>query len=208
MVTDSIYSKYRDERYCEFVSRLSTTDNLPRAGIRIPILRQLAKTVSFGDIDIKYHEDVILKGFSLAQEKVPFIDKIERFNNLLPYLSSWDQTDTIQSAFKPKKKDTVSMCEYFESLLTNKELFTRRIAIIWIMSNRNTFGWEKALNSIIQADSENEYYIMMAVAWALSVFYIDNPSIIDRFSEVSETTKKKAIQKIKESNRYKGGALS
>lgn len=117
MVTDSKYSQYRDEKYCEFVSKLSTTDNLPRAGIRIPTLKQLAKTVSFDDIEIKYHEDVILKGFALAYERTSFIDKIERLNNLLPYLSSWDQTDAIQGIFKPKKKDIDSMCQYFESLL-------------------------------------------------------------------------------------------
>lgn len=207
MVTDSLYKDYADKKYLEFSKKLSPTDTLPRAGVSITDLRKIAKSVSFDDIEIKYHEDVILKGISLGYEKIPFEDKIPKLNDLLPFLSSWDQTDTIQSSFKPNKSNRDMMWRYFKGLLSHKDIFPRRLGIVWLMSNRKTIDWQDALDNIIAADSEDEYYIMMAVAWALSFFYIDNPSILPVFDSVSETTRKKTKQKIRESRRYKGEKL-
>ncbi len=88
MDTDTLYEKYKDPKYLEFSKKLSPTDTLPRAGIRIPNLRTIAKTIKPEEIDIKYHEDVILKGLAIANEKIPFEDKARKLNELLPYLST------------------------------------------------------------------------------------------------------------------------
>lgn len=208
MDTDSIYKDYIDPDYLSFAQKLSKTDTIARAGIRIPILRKLAKDVSFDEVDIKYHEDVILKGLSLAFEKNLFEKKIDRLNSLLPYLSSWDQTDTIQSGYKPKNKDREQMISYFADLLDSKSVFPKRFGIVWIICNRKEIGLDKAINLIVKADDETEYYISMAVAWALSIFYFDDAAkTISKLDYVSKTTKQRTLQKIRESKRYKGEEL-
>lgn len=204
MVTDSLYKNYISQEYKDFSRKLSPSDTLERAGVSIPSLRKIAKEISPDDIEIKYHEDVILKGLAIGNKKAPFEEKIDSLNNLLPFLSSWDHTDTIQSAFKPSGKDKEAMLEYFKSLLNRKEVFARRLGIVWLMSNRKAYDSSMVLDLIIASDSENEYYIMMAVAWALSCFYFDNHSNATRLNDVSATTQKKAIAKIKESRMYKG----
>lgn len=62
MVTDTLYEPYVDEKYKIFASSLSPTGTLERKGIRIPLLRKLSRTVNSDDIEIRYHEDVILRG--------------------------------------------------------------------------------------------------------------------------------------------------
>ena len=76
MVTDSLYAPYLDSEYKDFTSRLSTTDTLPRAGMRIPILRQLAKDFDWREYEIKWHEDVILKGLAIGLSKLSPEEKI------------------------------------------------------------------------------------------------------------------------------------
>jgi len=200
--TDLLYAPYIDEKYKEFSSSLSLTDKEERKGIRIPVLRSLAKTVSSEDITIKYHEDVILKGLSLGRENIPIEEKLEKLTVLLPYLTSWDQTDIIQSGFKPKKNDKEILYSYFRSLLNSKDVYTKRLGIIWLMSNRKYYDKEQTLLAIINADDEKEYYISMAVAWAFSFFVIDDPTFISWQDKLQNTTRKRALQKLRDSKRF------
>lgn len=201
MVTDALYEPYRNEALARFQKKLSPSSKLPYYGISMPNLRALAKTTKFDEIEIKYHEDVILKGLSLALEKGPFKEKICFLDSLLCHLSSWDHTDTIASAFKSNALEKDDMFSYFSSLLMREETFIRRLGIVWLMANRHSIDYDAALKLIVDADKEDDYYVMMAVSWALSFYFFDGKDISKELDIVSETTRKKAIQKIKESQR-------
>lgn len=208
MVTDELYRSYRDDSYKAFSSKLSPTDTLPRAGIRIPILKSLAKTLCEEDIEIKYHEDVILKALALAYEKSPFNEKIERLNEILPYLSSWDQSDVIVTGYPLKMKHRDDMYSYFHFLLSDRRIYPRRLGIVWLMTNRKYFDSKILIQDIINADIESEYYISMAIAWALSMFYLDNEENLGYFKNVLPKTLQRTKQKIRDSKRYKGQNLN
>ena len=203
MVTDSLYAPYLDSEYKDFTSRLSTTDTLPRAGMRIPILRQLAKDFDWREYEIKWHEDVILKGLAIGLSKLSPEEKIEELKDLLPLLSSWDQTDIIVTVFKIKKKNREVYLPFFLSLLEDGHVFTKRLGIVWLMSNRKELNRDETLERIINSDDESEYYISMAVAWAFSSFYADDPEIKDKLNKLSPGTRRLAERKIRESRRCK-----
>ena len=203
MVTDSLYAPYLDSEYKDFTSRLSTTDTLPRAGMRIPILHQLAKDFDWREYEIKWHEDVILKGLAIGLSKLSPEEKIEELKALLPFLSSWDQTDIIVTVFNIKKKNREVYLPFFLSLLEDGHVFTKRLGIVWLMSNRKELNRDETLERIINSDDENEYYISMAVAWAFSSFYADDPEIKDKLNKLSPGTRRLAERKIRESRRCK-----
>ncbi|MGN1189012.1 MAG: DNA alkylation repair protein, partial [Candidatus Ornithospirochaeta sp.] len=203
LVTDSLYAPYIDSDYKNFTSRLSPTDTLPRAGMRIPVLRNLAKDFKWSEYDIKWHEDVILKGLAIGMSSLSPEEKIEELKTLLPYLSSWDQTDIIITAFKLKKKNRDIYLPFFLSLLEEKQVFTKRLGIVWLMSNRKELDRDETLQRIINSDDEKEYYISMAVAWAFSAFYADDPEIKAQLDKLSPGTRKLAERKIRESRRCK-----
>lgn len=202
MVTDTLYFPYEDEKYRLFALSLSPTDTLPRKGIRIPVLRKLAKTISPDDIEIRYHEDVILKGLAIGGEKTGAEEKLDKLTRLLPYLSSWDQTDTIVSAFRAEEEERDDYYRYFSSLLERKEVFPKRLGIVWLMTNRKLYGQKEVTDSIINADDEGEYYISMAVAWALSFLIIDDREVLSRLDEISGITRKRTMQKLRDSYRF------
>ncbi len=197
MVTDTLYEPFIDEKYRLFASSLSPSGTLERKGIRIPVLRKLSRTVNPDDIEIRYHEDVILKGLAIGKER-----NLYKLTLLLPFLSSWDQTDTIASAFKPEENEKNRYYSYFSSLLESKDVFPKRLAIVWLMTNRKLFGRKAVTDAIIKADDEDEYYISMAVAWALSALIIDDRTILSRLDEVSTVTKKRTEQKLRDSLRF------
>jgi 3-methyladenine DNA glycosylase AlkD len=202
LVTDSLYAPYTDEKYRNFAKGLSPTDTLERKGIRIPVLRKLSKAISPGEIDITYHEDVILKGLAIGHEKTKTEVKLDKLTTLLPFLSSWDQTDTIVSAFRPKDSEKELFYSYFASLTERKEVYPKRLGIVWLMTNRKLYDRKESVDRIIRADDEGEYYISMAVAWALSFFIIDDNSLLGRLGEVSAVTRKRTEQKLRDSYRF------
>ncbi len=202
MVTDAIYEPFVDEEYKAFASHLSPTDTLERKGIRIPQLRKLARSIKADDIEIKYHEDVILKGLAIGGEKTDADEKLRKLTLLLPFLSSWDQTDTIISAFKPVKSETEVFYSFFSSLLESSEVFPKRLGIVWLMTNRKLFDINAVTDLIISADDEDEYYISMAVAWALATLITDDRTLLSRLNEASGATKRRTEQKLRDSFRF------
>ena len=71
------------------------------------------------------------------------------------------------------------------------------------MSNRKELDRDETLEKIINADDEDVYYISLAVAWAFSFFYIDDPEIKILLDRLSPKTRKLAERKIRESKRSK-----
>ena len=203
MVTDTLYAPYLDPKYKDFTSRLSTSDTLPRAGIRIPILRQLAKEIEWRDYEIKWHEDVILIGLAIGVSGLSPKEKVEELKTILPYLSTWDQTDIIMTVFKLKKNNKDVYLPFFTSLLEDERVFPKRMGIVWLMSNRKGLDRDETLKRIISSDDENQYYISMAVAWAFSFFYIDDPETRIYLEKLNPKTRKLAERKIRESRRSK-----
>ncbi len=202
MVTDSLYRPYADEEYRKFAYSLSPTDTLERKGIRIPVLRRLSRLVNPDDIEIRYHEDVILSALAIGYSKKPAEEKLEKLRKLLPFLSSWDQTDTIVSAFRPDKDEEEAYLSFFTSLLEEREVFSRRLAIVWLMTMRKIYDRNMLFPLIISCDDEKEYYISMAVAWAVSEFIIEDKLLLTGLDELSPVTRRRAEQKLRDSLRF------
>ena len=204
MDTEALYAPYKEERTRIFNERISNDQVYPHIGVRIPILRKLAKGISPDDIPIRYHEDVTLKGLAIAEMKAPLSEKLDKLDNLLPFLSAWDHTDVIASSFAPKKGERDEALSYFTELLKDARPFPRRLGIVYLMSHRKDYEDQEALLKAIAGADSAEYYISMAVAWALSFFYIDNKDrALPYFEKVSEQTRKRAWQKVRDSRRTK-----
>ncbi len=198
--TSSLYKEYADETYRIFSSRIANDPVYPLAGIRVPIVRKLAKEIQDIDFPIIYHEDVLLKALYIGSLRKPFRERIPMLDNLLPYLSSWDHSDLAASSMKIRKGDEKDAFDYFSALTHSDKTFIRRLGIIYLFSHRKLYDRDTLLDLIVSADSE-EYYISMAVAWSLQGFYADDKSAEAYFGRVSEATKKKTLRKIRESRR-------
>ena len=69
------------------------------------------------------------------------------------------------------------------------------------MGNRKKLSDIDTLSLVINSDDEKEYFVSMAVAWAFSAYYADDPGIKPLLQKLSLTTRKRAERKIRESRR-------
>ena len=202
MDTEALYAPYADERYKEFSSKLTRIHDLPYAGVRIPVLRKLAKEIEDISFPVRFHEDVILRGFWIASRPLPFTAKEDLLRSHFQYLMTWDEADTLAASLKLKKSEAEEAYAFFVSVLSDARQMVRRLGIVSLMTHRKRFQdrKEEMLRLITEADS-SEYYISMAVAWALSFFFIDDPSTEAWLDKVSPATAQRARQKIRDSRR-------
>ena len=136
--------------------------------------------------------------------RIPVLRKIgkELINKHLDVLKTWDEVDTFASSIKPRKNEADEVLTYFLSLMKDKRTMPRRLGIVTLMALRKLFPdhRKEILDAIVAADND-EYYVSMAVAWALSFFYIDDKATEDWIKRVSPATEKRTRQKIRESRR-------
>ncbi len=204
MDTEHLYMQAGGKNIKEFSAKLIPNCDYPIYGVRIPELRKIAKTLDDTDFEIKYHEDVLLRGFIIASRKIGVREKLELLSGHLDYLATWDETDTLASSLKFGKKEIDIAYEYFAGLLEDSRLYARRLAVVWIMSNRAKVSadLEEQLDLLVKVRTDDGYYIEMALAWALSFYYISDRKICTPYMEmVSENVKKMAMQKIRDSRR-------
>ena len=200
MDTDKLYEGLASESFKAFSERISKDKKYPAIGVKTPILRELAKEIGDCSFPIKYHEDVILRALQIGGWKKPFREKAEALEELFPYMSAWDHSDVAGSSMQIGKGEKEEALAYFLALLGDERVFAKRTAIAFLISKRKRYDRTVLLDAIIDADSD-DYYISMAVAWALSSFFIDDKRAKEYFGKVSEATRKRTKQKIKNSRR-------
>ena len=110
MVTDPLYAPYYDEKFRAFISGLSTTDTLPRFGIRLPVLEKISREIDWRELEIKWHEDVILTGLAIGNSSLTPIEKVEELKKLLPLQGSILRFLHIPSFLKPSLSQETGNC--------------------------------------------------------------------------------------------------
>lgn len=203
MDTKKLYDKYCVKNIKAFSQKLIPNLDYPVYGIQVPLIREMAEEIEDLDFKIRYHEDVLLRGFIIAKRKTPVEEKLALITTHLPLLSTWDETDTFASSLKFRKKEIDKAYEYFYSLLSDERIFVRRIAVVWIMGNRKKVSapLKEQLDGISKVRND-DYYIAMAVAWALSSYYITDRELTKPYiDKADDVIKKMTMQKIRDSRR-------
>lgn len=115
--------EHSDPEYKAFNDKLANT-SLPTIGVRVPILRKIAKDY-FGKIDeifnsfkarTPYFEEILSLGIVLSKAKMELSVRKEYIVKWLEYVDSWALTDTAEYQPKDSEKD-----EYFEFLVNLSE---------------------------------------------------------------------------------------
>lgn len=191
-----------DEKYKIFSSSLiPNIDNL--LGVRLPILRKLAKEIAHGDweeflnAECQYMEETMLQGMVIGLK-----GNLHHVESFVPKIDNWSVCDSFCCSLKFTKYNQSEVWEFIQKYLnSNKEYYIRFGAVMIL----NYFVEEKYLEKIfeyINRFSNKEYYAQMAVAWLVSVCFIKFPDKTFDFLKhtiLDDSTYNKSIQKITES---------
>ena len=118
MDTEKLYGPYIDDGYRTFSERLTRIHDRPYLGVRLPVLKRLAAGLDSIDFPVAYHEDVLLRGFWIARQKLPFAERRKLLEDHLQYLMTWDEADTLAAALRIGKGEKDEAYAFFSSLLS------------------------------------------------------------------------------------------
>ena len=200
----------QDIKYKEFHGSLVLNSKYEMIGIRVPIMRDIAKKIAKSDIEEflkyaqnKYYEEVMIQGLVISHFKdeklfykyfIKFINKID----------NWAICDSFCSSIKIVRNYEEKYFKEAIKTALNREEFISRVGLVMIL---NHFISQKNLDIIfdtlnkIQSD---KFYINMAEAWLICEIYIKYPKEIKKFlknNRLNKFTQNKSISKIHDSYR-------
>ena len=190
----------------EFSSKLIPT-KYEILGIKIPILRMIAKDISktsFEDFlsltTDTYYEEVMIEGFLLSYIKE--YDKfLEYFNRFILKIDNWSLCDCCISSYKIMKK--IDFSSKASSLIYSNSEFLQRVGYIMYL---DYYIDDDHINDIYHLATipSDYYYVNMAIAWLLATSFLKyKPMIMDLLKSKTLGTfvQNKTISKIRDSYR-------
>ena len=213
-VTYKLFLKYllslEDNNYKEFHKSIVLNSKYKMIGIRLPIMRDIAKKISKTNIEDflkyvgnNYYEEVMIEGLVIShiKEENLFYNYFKKYINKI---DNWAICDSFCNSVKIVRKYEEKYFKEAINLSLNKEEFISRVGLIIILNHfineDNIYDIFNLLNKI----QSNKFYINMAEAWLICELYIKNPKETIKFiksNNLNKFTLNKSISKIHDSYR-------
>lgn len=211
-----IFSDYlhsiAEEKYRVFNEKMIPCD-YPMLGIRVPLLRKLAKEIAKGDwksylklAKDTSHEEVMLQGMVIAivSHKMNFTEVLRYITYYISKMQSWALIDTFCSDLKVFEQYQEEAYFFIIHYLKSKEEYQVRFAVVMLLNYYLDESHIRSIFALFDEVKHEGYYVKMAVAWAVSVAFAKMPEKTFSYlqqCQLPEWTYRKALQKIVESNR-------
>lgn len=209
-IRNELFEK-REEKYKAFILKLTPTLKEEEViGVRMPALRQMAKkTAKQPDAltlvaEPRYYEERMIEAITVGYLKKNLAEKKDAVHGIVKKLDNWAICDSFCSTLKMKPEEKEAYFDFIKNyFLSGKEYESRFAAVMSL----NYFAEQPYMDRVLAHFEEinhQGYYVKMALAWAISVFYTKDPKKIENYlnkQTLDRFTHNKAIQKITESNR-------
>lgn len=194
--------------YAAFHSRLLNDPSVRVLGVRVPVLRKIAKAHRNALSDVlsfpnDYYEVVFIKLSMVAS--LPYEEFLPHLFEMVSLIDNWACCD----CFAPKciAKHKEEFLPVLEEVFSHGGEFFERFALVTLLQNYVSKEYLPLIFSYCNRADPSFYYVHMAVAWLVA-------EVLVRFPEEGETflreetlavkTHNKAIQKARESYRLTG----
>lgn len=215
-ILKELYSM-QDLQYREFHKKLvPNVEEDKIIGIRVPMLKKFAKQIAKEkgeealDMLCKihcselYYEERLLAGVLLGNLKLSVEDWKEKILNFVPLINNWGVCDSSCSGMKIVNKNKAEVWDFLEQFIEDDREYYMRFGVVMTMDYYIDEEYiDRTLERLLKVKTDY-YYVMMAVAWAISVCFVKFPQKtmeIIKGNKLDEITHNKSIQKIRESNR-------
>lgn len=174
--------KNKDPKYKDFSLELNIYHNYKSIGVRIPVIRDYAKSLSkeyeldylINNIEEEYYEEILLKGFIIGNYKnLTYEELIKYIDNHLPKIKDWSMCDTFVASLKITKKYKDELWEYINTKLNSTNEFDVRFSLVMLLNYYICDDYKDKIYEVIKSVKLDVYYVKMANAWLLSYMFIN-----------------------------------
>lgn len=166
----------QDLKYRDFTIKLVPGIDVGRViGVRAPEIRKLAKLLMkddaerrrfMSDLPHRYHEENILHGYLLEMSKGTLADVMTDVENFLPYVDNWMVCDTMTPKLFKQYPDEVRRKSV--EWMRDEAVYTIRFALVVHLLYMLDDHFDERIFAEINAITNDDYYVKMAVAWYYS----------------------------------------
>ena len=198
-----------DIKYKKFNLKIINT-KYEMLGIKVPILRKIAKSISKGNIEdfLKnnkpiYYEEVFIRGLVIASIKDINILKKE-IKNFIKYIDNWAVCDSFCSSLKTINLNKDNFFDFFKKLLNNKDEYNMRVSLVVFLNFYIDIKYLNEIFNIIDSINTDKYYVNMAISWLLCEMYTkykEETLIYLKQTNLNDFVINKTISKVRESYR-------
>jgi 3-methyladenine DNA glycosylase AlkD len=199
-----------EESYKEFNRKIIPTKQTT-LGVRLPVLRRLAKQIvkqdpmAFVRRDKQnVYEMIMLEGMVLSYLERPFMELLPHIERFLDKVDNWAQVDSTICDFKSIRKEKEAVFSVVQQWLASDNEFVVRAALVVLLAHYVERNNLKTIFELSQSVAHSGYYVLMGNAWLISVCMAKYPEETLRFfknNTLDARTHNKAIQKCRESFR-------
>jgi len=208
-VREQLY-QLAEEKYRIFSSSLLPgKENI--LGVRIPLLRKIAQKIAKEDwraylvsAENDYLEEVMIQGMVIGSAKADIEELLQYAAKFVPLIDCWSICDSFCSGLKFTNKNKERVWEFLQPYLLSDKEYEIRFGVVMLLSFYVTPEYVSLAFAHFDRIKHTGYYVMMAVAWAVSVYYIKFPEQTYGYlknNTLDDITFNKALQKITESYR-------
>lgn len=210
------YKKFQDElhslediKYKEFNFKIIFT-NYKEIGIRMPILRDIAKKISNGDfrsflgiVECLYYEEVMIEGLVITNIKDLDI-ALFYFEKYIEKIDNWALCDYVIANMKIIKKHKKIFFKKIKKYVKSKNEYIVRVGLVMLL---NYYIDEEHIDTIFKICNnikKDTYYVNMAISWLISECFVKEKKETIEFlkcNRLNDFTQNKAISKIRDSLR-------
>ena len=201
-----------DKKYAVFHGHL-LPPGTPVIGVRMPLLKQLAKEITSDKTAAvaflqtaanDYYEERVLQGLVIAGLKLTAREQLMLIRRFLPQIDNWAVCDSFCAALKSFRKIQPAGWDFLQKCMISKKPYTQRFGIVMALDHYTDREYAEMALADFEQIITDEYYVEMAIAWAVSVYFVKEPFFIYEWLKncrLSEKIFNKAIQKCCESRR-------
>ena len=199
-----------DIKYRDFNKSIVLNSKYEMIGIRLPIMRDIAKKISktnieefLKNIEDKCYEEVMIEGLVIShiREEEIFYKYFKKYINKI---DNWALCDSFCNSIKIVRKYEDKYFNEAINLSLQKQEFISRTGLIIILNHFiNKDNLNVIYDTLNKIDSD-KFYINMAQAWLVCELHIKFPNETLKFiknNSLNKFTQNKAISKIHDSYR-------
>lgn len=208
----------QDLKYREFNAKIIVLNVDKLIGIRVPIVREIAKEIVKGEYPdylkvfetrlnenkVLYFEEKLIYSVVICNMKEDFNNKLPKIDKIISLIDNWALCDCALSSARFIRKNQESFYKYLLKKIDSQNPWELRFVLVSLLEY---YVEEKYLNdifSICEHITDENYYVKMAKAWLLSICYINFKYETFNFLKncnLDVWTVNKTVQKIRESLR-------
>jgi len=178
-------------------------------GVKLPILRDLAKKIAKDDwrtfLDNnkeQYFEEYMLRSMVISYAKMDFDDRVHYIKGFVPMIDNWGVCDSF--TYRAKRDERSEYWKLLKGYMKKESEFEVRFGVVASMNNFIDDEYIDELLKALDSIRHEAYYTRMGIAWNVATCLTKFPEKTYEYlktDNLDDWTHNKAIQKTVESFR-------